>query len=93
MFRDRHVLLVPFVLALAPVAHAVEIDGDYADAIYNLGALEYEAGALAEAVHWWRRYLELDADSEWAKRARHGIALIERQARRFVAGRARKAPQ
>jgi tetratricopeptide (TPR) repeat protein len=67
------------------LTRAVELDGNYADAIYNLGALEYDAGALAAARDWWRRYLELDADSEWAKRARSGIGLIDRQLRN-VAG-------
>src|SRR5690606_9063717 len=60
---------------------AVALDPSYADAVYNLGALEYDAGALAEAAGWWRRYLDLDANSDWAQRARHGIALIERELR------------
>lgn len=63
---------------------AVELDGTYADAIYNLGALDYDAGALEPARHWWQRYLELDAETEWAKRARAGIAVIDRQLRKFV---------
>ena len=63
---------------------AVELDGTYADAIYNLGALDYDAGALEPARHWWLRYLELDAETEWAKRARAGIAVIDRQLRKFV---------
>jgi tetratricopeptide (TPR) repeat protein len=68
---------------------AVELDSTYADAIYNLGALEYDAEAFEEARHWWRRYLELDAESEWAKRARAGIAIIDRQLRQAAAGRPR----
>lgn len=63
---------------------AAELDGTYADAIYNLGALDYDAGALEPARHWWLRYLELDAETEWAKRARAGIAVIDRQLRKFV---------
>lgn len=63
---------------------AVDLDGTYADAIYNLGALDYEAGALQPARAWWVRYLELDAESEWAKRAKAGIAVIDRQIRKFV---------
>lgn len=60
---------------------AVALDRNYADAIYNLGALEYEAGALVAAGQWWRRYLDLDPNSDWAKRARHGIAIVERELR------------
>lgn len=63
---------------------AVELDGTYADAIYNLGALEYDAGQLQPARTWWVRYLELDTESDWARRAKAGIAVIERQIRKFV---------
>ncbi len=65
--------------------HAVDLDPAYADAIYNLGALDYDAGQLAAARAWWKRYLELDDGTDWARRARAGIALIDRQLRK-VAG-------
>ncbi len=55
---------------------AIDIDPAFADAVYNLAALDYDAGRLAEAAAGWRRYLELDATSDWARRARAGIALI-----------------
>jgi tetratricopeptide (TPR) repeat protein len=64
------------------LARAVELDGDYADAIYNIGALEYEAGELAAARAWWRRYLELDSGSDWARRARAGIAVADQHLRK-----------
>ena len=63
---------------------ALELDATYADAIYNLGALEYDAGELVKASEWWRLYLEIDTETEWAKRARAGIAVIDRQLRKFV---------
>src|SRR5690606_13153859 len=63
---------------------AVELDPSYADAIYNLGALEYDAGELPAAREWWRLYLERDAESEWGKRARAGIAVIDRELRKFA---------
>ena len=63
---------------------ALELDHTYADAMYNLGALEYDAGELGAAREWWKLYLELDAETEWAKRARAGIAVIDRQIRKFV---------
>jgi tetratricopeptide (TPR) repeat protein len=56
---------------------AIELDPSFSDAVYNLGALEYDAGDLAMARHWWSRYLELDPSSEWARRARAGIALAD----------------
>jgi tetratricopeptide (TPR) repeat protein len=61
---------------------AVELDATYADAVYNLAALEYDGGHLGEARDLWRRYLELDTGSDWARRARAGIALADRQLRK-----------
>ena len=39
---------------------AIALDADYADAVFNLAKLEFDAGNLAEARRWWVRYLELD---------------------------------
>lgn len=61
---------------------AVRIDPTYADAAYNLGALEYEAGDLRAARQYWLRYLEHDSTSDWARRARAGVGLADRLARR-----------
>jgi tetratricopeptide (TPR) repeat protein len=59
---------------------AIEADRDYADPLYNLAHLEFEAGAFARARELWQRYLTLDPDSEWSRKARHGLALCQRQA-------------
>lgn len=64
------------------LTRAVELDPGYADAIYNLGALEYDAGMLDAARSWWRRYLELDTTSDWARRARAGIAVADQHLRK-----------
>lgn len=61
---------------------AIVIDPGYADAVYNLATLEYEAHDLAEARRWWLRYLELDGDSDWAKKAQRGIAYIDLELRK-----------
>jgi tetratricopeptide (TPR) repeat protein len=60
-------------------ARAIEADPDYADPLYNLAHLEYEAGDFSRARELWQRYLTLDPDSEWARRARRGLALCQRQ--------------
>ena len=60
------------------LGQAVSLDPSYADAIYNLAALEYDAHDLAAARQWWLRYLELDASSDWARRARAGVGLANR---------------
>ena len=61
---------------------AVAIDPGYADAVYNLATLEFDAHNLGEARSWWSRYLELDADSEWARTAARGIAFIDMNGRK-----------
>ena len=53
------------------------LDANYADPIYNLAALEYDSGNLAEARRLWARYLELDPKSDWARKATRGIQLID----------------
>lgn len=60
------------------LTRAVKIDPTYADAIYNLAALEFDAGNLGAARSNWSAYLELDDTSDWARRARAGIALMDR---------------
>ena len=58
---------------------AVAEDPDYADAIFNLAALAFDAGDVETAARCWRRYLELDAASEWARRARRGLSYLSAQ--------------
>jgi tetratricopeptide (TPR) repeat protein len=64
------------------LSQAIARDPDYADAIYNLAALEFDAGDLASARTYWRAYLERDDVSDWARRARAGIALADRSLRK-----------
>ena len=61
---------------------AVAIDPGYADAVYNLASLEFDAGAFMAARAAWARYLELDADSDWARTATRGIAFIDLNSRK-----------
>jgi tetratricopeptide (TPR) repeat protein len=60
---------------------AIGADPTYADPLYNLAHLAFEAGDFARAGDLWQRYLALDPDSEWSRRARHGLALCRQQAR------------
>lgn len=59
---------------------AIEADAEYADPLYNLARLEFEACAYTRAGDLWQRYLALDPNSEWSRKARHGLALCRRQA-------------
>ncbi|HEY9012880.1 MAG TPA: tetratricopeptide repeat protein [Devosia sp.] len=61
---------------------AIALDPSYADAIYNLAALEFDAGEMSAARELWKQYLALDDDSDWARRARAGVALADRELRR-----------
>ena len=61
---------------------AIDLDANHADAVYNLAALEYETGNFGAAAAQWRRYLELDDRSDWAARARAGLALIHHMQKR-----------
>lgn len=62
--------------ARAYLGRAIAADPGYADAIYNLATLEFEAGDLTAAARWWRRYLELDSDSDWARTAARGLRFV-----------------
>ncbi|WP_246685830.1 tetratricopeptide repeat protein [Mesorhizobium sp. B2-4-6] len=56
---------------------AMALDKTYADPVFNLARLEFDAGNLAEARRLWVRYLELDAESEWARTAQKGIQFVD----------------
>jgi tetratricopeptide (TPR) repeat protein len=49
---------------------ALELDADYADAHFNLAGVLAKMGRNESAAVHWRRYLELDLGSPWAKIAR-----------------------
>ncbi|MCV3209346.1 tetratricopeptide repeat protein [Mesorhizobium sp. YC-39] len=56
---------------------AIALDKAYADPVFNLARLEFDAGNLGEARRLWVRYLELDAESEWARMAAKGIQFVD----------------
>jgi hypothetical protein len=49
--------------------------------VYNLAKLQFELGCFAEASRLWQRYLALDPDSEWSRRARSGLRLCQQHGR------------
>ena len=53
--------------AHAQVSKAVEIDGNFVDALYNLGNIEAQRGERAAAAQTYRRVIELAADHVDAK--------------------------
>ena len=67
-------------LARDYLERASAADPDYADPLFKLAKLCFDAGELEEAGRLWRRYLILDPDSEWSRRARLGLAFCRRGA-------------
>ena len=58
---------------------AIALDRNYADPVFNLARLEFDAGNLVEARRLWARYLELDSESEWAGVAARGVQFVDMQ--------------
>jgi tetratricopeptide (TPR) repeat protein len=57
---------------------ALELDSGFAPAVFNL-ALSYERmGELAQAALQWKRYLDLDPKSDWAKEAQGRLQGLNR---------------
>ncbi|MGI9510336.1 MAG: tetratricopeptide repeat protein [Geminicoccaceae bacterium] len=68
--------------AIEGFEQAIAADPSYADPIYNLAQLKFDDRDYQEAEKLWVRYLALDPDSEWSRRARYGLALCRRQQER-----------
>jgi tetratricopeptide (TPR) repeat protein len=54
---------------------AARVDPGFADPLFNLGMLCLDSGRFDIAIDRFEAYLRLDPASEWAERARKGIAL------------------
>ncbi|MGI9485280.1 MAG: tetratricopeptide repeat protein [Geminicoccaceae bacterium] len=65
--------------AMEGFERATQADPNYADPIYNLAQLHFDDENFQRAEQLWARYIALDSDSEWSRRARYGIALCRRQ--------------
>jgi tetratricopeptide (TPR) repeat protein len=56
---------------------AVQVAPDYADTIFNLALLLQRKNEYAEAADYWRQYLAIDCQSDWAGRARRSVKFCE----------------
>jgi tetratricopeptide (TPR) repeat protein len=57
-------------LAISELRRVCAAAPDFADAHYNLGLMLAHVGGTTQAKQYLERYLELDAESEWAAHAR-----------------------
>jgi tetratricopeptide (TPR) repeat protein len=65
--------------AIECLRHALQAAPEYADAMFNLALLLQRSNRHKEAAEHWRRYLSIDAQSEWAARARRSLKFCEMQ--------------
>jgi tetratricopeptide (TPR) repeat protein len=65
--------------AIAALENALHADPDYADAMFNLALMLQKLERHADAATQWRRYLKLDADSQWSARAKRALKFCEIQ--------------
>ena len=63
--------------AIECLRKTLRVAPDYVDAIFNLALLLQRKDRCAEAAHYWRRYLAVDGQSEWATRARRSLKYCE----------------
>jgi tetratricopeptide (TPR) repeat protein len=57
---------------------ALELDRDFAPAVFNLSLAYQRKGALPDAENQWRRYLQLDGASGWASEIRSKLQNMSR---------------
>ncbi len=67
--------------AKACLLKALEADPSYADAIFNLASLYFRDGDFEAAMRGWQRYVTLDRDSVWSRKAREGLLLCREHIR------------
>ena len=65
--------------AIESLRKAVQVAPDYGDAMFNLALLLQRNNQCAEATDYWRRYLAIDDQSDWASRARRSLKFCEMQ--------------
>ena len=58
--------------------HALESDPGFAPAVFNLAIFYERTGAAPQAESHWKRYLELDGNSPWAKEAQSRLQGLTR---------------
>ena len=65
--------------AVRGLERALEINPANADSMFNLALFLQKLERHADAAKWWRQYLKLDRNSDWAARAKRALKFCEMQ--------------
>jgi tetratricopeptide (TPR) repeat protein len=68
--------------AIGLLRKALDVNPAHADCLFNMAVLMQRLEDHREAADYWRRYLMVDASSEWAARAKRSLKLCEMQIKR-----------
>lgn len=66
-----------FGRSLEYLKHALELDPDLQEALFNRALVHSYQGLYREAEADWRSYLEKDSSSKWADEARHNLKVLQ----------------
>jgi tetratricopeptide (TPR) repeat protein len=75
--------------AIECLRESLQVAPDYVDAMFNLALLLQRKNQCGEAAEYWRRYLAVDSQSEWATRARRSLKFCEMQQHLILPARAK----
>lgn len=71
-----------FGRSLEYLKHALELNPELLEALFNRGLVHRYQGLYREAEADWRAYLEKDSSSKWAEEARHNLKLLQEKSSR-----------
>jgi tetratricopeptide (TPR) repeat protein len=58
--------------------NVLDIDREHLKALYSLAVVYEKTGDTEEAARTWQRYIDIDPDSEWGRKARSHLAALKR---------------
>ena len=79
--------LKTFAQANEHFAQALQINPQFAEAIFNQSLSLQELGLINQSIESWQKYLQLDSRSEWANEARRKLSELEELKKRTTYSR------
>lgn len=80
--REHEEAVEEFSNSLEHLNKALELDGSTLEALFNRALLYQEMKLPDQAEGDWRKYLELDPNSQWSEEARKNLKTLEQQKNR-----------